>query len=534
GPRVVEFWKNFLDAKIVFPIPQDMEKYELNGLESYSTIEGSHIYLNKGMITDSNGRLYNNGDITDTQLPSKLMDNFGGILCLPDGAFFLGDECEYGSKLLIRNCYLQLLELIEKNREPGSPAVTGCAITGTPGIGKTYFGLYLLFYIRYKYPKATIIWRGDEDICYQFLPDGNVQEGDFSLFRKTLEISDNFYISDAHTMTRCKAYKFLLTSPKAERFNEAVKWRGFTKYFMPVWELEEITALWTLLYKSEAFTFELLGNLLEKWGPIPRSVLLKWDDVTYQKDYDNLVDKANLEKCINSIDKEGMPSDTASGRLVHLDVDPTFTKAVCRFASPMISNKIIQDYETKTRKSVRDFIMSSYNYPSGIAKGWPKSKTFASIDSFSFDNDNNTLDLYQITVSKNHGIKIKGLNDLKFSLPWIDVNKINLYFVVPSDIFESFSPQKYKTAKGEDYQRIPEWIDKIPQYALELNFDSGQKRSRDMILEDKECGEASEINVGSEQYNLKRSSNMMLVDNESDGEVSEEEMDRKDVKKLKT
>jgi len=35
----------------------------------------------------------------------------------------------------------------------------------------------------------------------------------------------------------------------------------------------------------------------------------------------------------------------------------------------------------------------------------PKSRTFASIDSFSLDN--NDLALYQITVSKNYGVKVK-------------------------------------------------------------------------------------------------------------------------------
>jgi len=87
--------------------------------------------------------------------------------------FFLGDE-DYGSKLLIRTCYLQLLDLIEKNRKHDGPAKRGCAITGTPSIGKTYFGLYILFYIHYKYPKAIIIWQCDEKICYKFSPDGNV------------------------------------------------------------------------------------------------------------------------------------------------------------------------------------------------------------------------------------------------------------------------------------------------------------------------------------------------------------------------
>src|SRR6185312_787474 len=107
----------------------------------------------------------------DVKLPSKLINDFGGMLCLPDDVFFLGDKVN-GSKLLIQNCYLQLLDLIEVNRKQGGPARRGCAITGTPGIGKTYFGLYLIFYIRYNYPKAVIVWQYNEKICYQFSPDG--------------------------------------------------------------------------------------------------------------------------------------------------------------------------------------------------------------------------------------------------------------------------------------------------------------------------------------------------------------------------
>ncbi|CAI2193055.1 6954_t:CDS:2, partial [Funneliformis geosporum] len=528
-PRVVEFWKKLLDAKIVFPLPQDIEESELNALKPYSTVENNYICLNKGVITDSDGMLYHNGADTGVQLPFKLIDEFGGMLCLPDDVFFLGEREKYGSKLLIRNCYLQLLELIEKNRGQRGPAETGCTITGTPGIGKTYFGLFILFYIRYKYPKAKIVWRGDKNTCYLFSPENRVLKGNIQQFDGALNDYKNFYLSDAHTMTWYSAYKILLTSPKNERFNEAVKWPGFTQYFMPVWELEEITTLWNFQYKNkknnegEELTFELVGILLEKWGPIPRSILLKWDDETYQRKYYNLIAQADLESCINSIDTAGMPTDTISGRLVHLDVGSTFTDAVYRFASPMISNRLIQAYEIKTKRSVRDFIMSSCEYPmvagfrgnlfedlahielqrGGIFRvrclnnnsevserhikelecNWfmklkearkeyynrPKSKTFASIDAFSLDN--NTLVLYQITVSTKHDIKVKGLDDLKRFLGWgNNINNIHLYFVVPPNIFEEFPLQRYKTVKDQDSQKIPIWIKNIPQYALEINM----------------------------------------------------------------
>ncbi|CAG8792462.1 15580_t:CDS:2, partial [Racocetra fulgida] len=162
-----------------------MEKAELNALKSYSTIENNNFCLNKGVIPDSDG-----------------------------------------------------------------PARAGCAITGTPGIGKSYFGLYLLFYIRYNYPEAIIIWQYDKKICYQFSSDSNVQNGYIYQFDEILRNSNNFFLVDAQELTsKRKAYMILLTSPKVERFNEAVKWPGFTQYFMPVWDQEEIITLWALQYK---------------------------------------------------------------------------------------------------------------------------------------------------------------------------------------------------------------------------------------------------------------------------------------------
>ena len=76
-----------------------------------------------------------------------------------------------------------------------------------------------------------------------------------------------------------------------EGFNRAIKWPGFTQYFMPVWDQEEINMLWTFQYKNKKnhegkeLTLKLLETLLGKWRPVPRSVLLKWDDKTYQQKY---------------------------------------------------------------------------------------------------------------------------------------------------------------------------------------------------------------------------------------------------------
>jgi len=156
-------------------------------------------------------------------------------------------------------------------------------------------------------------------------------------------------------------------------------------------------------------------------------------------------------------------------------------------------------------------------------------------------------------------VQLKGLNDIGRFLTWIkDAKNINLYFVVPPDIFEKFPLQKYKTTKDEECQRIPGWINKITQYALEINLikNKGAKerddknedtsgegmnkdvkkrktKKNDVMLGDDGSEEASGSNMGSEQCNLKRSSDAMLVENES-GETSKKGKNKKGVKKRKT
>ncbi|CAG8683750.1 4798_t:CDS:2, partial [Racocetra fulgida] len=167
------------------------------------------------------------------------------------------------------------------------PAWAGCAITGTPSIGKSYFGLYLLFYIRFNYPEAIIIWQYDKKLCYQFSSDGNVQNRDIYQFDEILRNSNNFFLVDAQELiSKRKAYMILLTSPKVERFNEAVKWP----------DQEEIITLWALQYKGKKnnedkeLTLELVGELLDKWEidlGINNKDAKKRSSDAISEDYDN-------------------------------------------------------------------------------------------------------------------------------------------------------------------------------------------------------------------------------------------------------
>ena len=64
---------------------------------------------------------------------------------LANGTFFLGDA-QLGSKLFIRPCYKDLSGLVFDAASKGT--FRNIVVTGTPGIGKSIFGLHLLYLLR--------------------------------------------------------------------------------------------------------------------------------------------------------------------------------------------------------------------------------------------------------------------------------------------------------------------------------------------------------------------------------------------------
>ena len=78
-------------------------------------------------------------------------------------------------------------------------------------------------------------------------------------------------------------------------------------------------------------------------------------------------------------------------------------------------------------------------------------------------------ELFQMTVAKQHGIKVNGLEALLGK----NTNKKapRFYFVVPEDIFPHFErPQNYLTSGGTKCKTLPSWIADVEQWALKLTF----------------------------------------------------------------
>ncbi|GBB87526.1 hypothetical protein RclHR1_00140030 [Rhizophagus clarus] len=312
-------------AEIIFQLNESLSSDYLEYLEIKEE-QGLEFNLRPAISSKNNIYACRRKDINlDMNVWSAVTEDFIGVLCLPNNVFFLGDK-GLGSFLLIRNCYKELTTVMFER----DISKFGCIITGTPGIGKTYFGLYLLYCIRLCHPDATIVWQladSDTHRCYQFMPDGNVLVGGIAQFYDSISNENNYYIVDAQKPEKSSAYVILLTSPKAELYNSLWKSEGITKYYMPIWNDEEILTLWNVHYKEmkdengDTFTNEKFEMLMGRWGLIPR-VLKKWNDELYSEtEFDKLINEVDLMKCLKSVNEEGMSKDSASGRLIHIVFD---------------------------------------------------------------------------------------------------------------------------------------------------------------------------------------------------------------------
>jgi len=96
----------------------------------------------------------------------------------------------------------------------------------------------------------------------------------------------------------------------------------------------------------------------------------------------------------------------------------------------------------------------------------PKSKSYAAVD-FLIP----PYDLFQVTVSRNHGVKGEAMNRLISTLGDDGKSIFRLFFVVPEEIYDSFQEQPYLTKYGKRYlNNLPMVCNRIQQFALKMKW----------------------------------------------------------------
>ncbi|PNH12505.1 hypothetical protein TSOC_000560, partial [Tetrabaena socialis] len=206
---------------------------------------------------------------------TRMMEALHSMQALPGpgevlqlGAFFLFHP-DYSS-LFVRECYPRLFDALTRHPKPKR-----FIVTGTPGIGKSWFFYYLLArLLKSTTPPSFIVWEHNtkpgKAWCYTH-KTREVVVGERTSFDHVLLDPAAWYIADGvPPQLNCLARIVLLTSPKHETYKEVRKASGKMLY-MPLWELDELLECRRLLY--DTVSEGLAKDLYQYYGGAARFVL---------------------------------------------------------------------------------------------------------------------------------------------------------------------------------------------------------------------------------------------------------------------
>jgi hypothetical protein len=285
---------------------------------------------------------------------------------------------------------------------------------------------------------------------------------------------------------------------------------------MPTWTLDEIMKCRLHIFNDRSDNSEeAVTNRFSRWGGIPRYVLQKTD-----KEDQSLLPKAlaecSISELVSSISNLSS-AHKASHCLLHMTVLDDYTEGPVRFASQWVEEQAISKYLQSKQQEVHDFMAASGGEPTVAAfrgklwerhahcklqigglfscrnlsdegdefeielpqcgrsvsiwdhtqianledanledavYAWGRSKTFPAVDAVIQPNK-----LFQITVSTNHQINVKGLNNASKAMRASP--HVRLYFVVPPDIFSSYRKQAVKRIRDDDLRSWRETLSSL-------------------------------------------------------------------------
>ncbi|OAJ38603.1 hypothetical protein BDEG_22512 [Batrachochytrium dendrobatidis JEL423] len=280
-----------------------------------------------------------------TYYPNPLEGNT--VVQLPADVFILGNH-SIGSSIYIRPCYPKLLE--KSLSIVQSADIRHLIILGNLGIGKTYFGYFLLLHLARS--GATVVYESGVDQKRYLLTPNGVFEGGKHAFWKILDSSSTFYIVDGSAPVDVDAKTILVTLPRWEIWHRFSKGSCDIRY-MPVWSKEELHSCRPMLFPT--VPQELVESLYLKWGGIARYVL-KYALVKEQQDFlDKALNISNIDSVVKSFGKYGENLD-ASSCLIHISVKDGFHSGPYQFAFDYVVDEIYNRVYARDRDHLIRFV----------------------------------------------------------------------------------------------------------------------------------------------------------------------------------
>ncbi|CAG8844860.1 40041_t:CDS:2, partial [Gigaspora margarita] len=363
----------------------------------------------------------------------KISEKF---LRLPDDNHFFGKQSQ-PSVVFIRDCYIDLEGIVLDKK------IQRLRITGNPGIGKTFFGYYLL----YKLASSN---------------EGSISKENIFSFNQYLNEPETWYIVEGHVPKECEAKTILVCSPRKGNYREFDKYIGSTIRYMPVWTFNEIEECRSNIFNH--LGIDKIKNLYMRWGGIPRFVLENAHDKAQQNLLQHAIDTVD-ETILNYVGETNCPNDVTDEETDAEKVLP-YTEA----------NEVVVKLKINYKEKLKNFLMASSSINEyGSLRGNIFERVAHQILQGGGTFNIRILEPHSITckikIPKRIMLTFDDVNEIKKEFRICDHNEIYFYFVVPTDLFENFKCQNFVTGK-KIVKQMPSWGNSVKQYALEINLNS--------------------------------------------------------------
>ncbi|GBC37201.2 DUF185-domain-containing protein [Rhizophagus irregularis DAOM 181602=DAOM 197198] len=234
------------------------------------------------------------------------------------------------STLLIRKCYRDLTPVVFDTK------IDKLRITGNPGIGKTYFGYYLLYLLALQ--DATIVY-------------DNFNETRPIIFEGGKALVNGKEPKEVNAKT------ILICSPKKDHYWNFAKYDGVvTVRFMPTWSLQEITKC-----RANDSTYQ---DMLDK---AITGCTMDIFDYVGELDAGDKISHMLVHICVNlpagddddddnNDDDDGYDKreniSSSSGSQIQLDKNDkeAYTETIVKFASKYVRRQVTVQYEARIRE----------------------------------------------------------------------------------------------------------------------------------------------------------------------------------------
>jgi len=286
----------------------------------------------------------NDDDDDDEPQSQPMVFDFGaGFQILGEPRWQRFQPEAWKQRFFVRECYVHIAKAMLA-LQSGSIAI----LFGTPGIGKTYFGFYLLLCLAKL--GRTVVYQRKDEFRYLFTPDlvaSCPKPSVHTAFEEHLEKTTTYFIVDGIKPDERNATTILLSSPRLDRINEVRK-KANAQYYMPTWTLDEVLLCNQHLY---GYNHGVIQQAFARWGGVPRYVIEFLSDEEQQNQLGKAIEEA-AKMTLGELATKLKGGDEGSHFLFHLAPSPDFRKVTYRFASRFVEIKVMEKIREKSMDSL--------------------------------------------------------------------------------------------------------------------------------------------------------------------------------------